>query len=330
MKYKSYAPVIIPTLNRCEHFKRCLESLETCTGAEYTDVYVALDFPPSEKYIDGWKKNDEYLSFKQGNNKFRNLIVIRRERNYGVCHKDSNMSVLLRDIQNKYDYYILSEDDNEFSPSFLEYMNACFNRFADDSRIAGICGYNFPNPISDNYKNNFYVTKRFCAWGNGSWTKKRKMIEKYYDLQYLRNIIRDKESYKKLRLNFPRGISLIYSMLKRGKLHGDAIYEIYANLEDKYFIMPTVSKVRNYGNDGTGVHSLKVNVEQNLIYVNQSIDQSKEFEFTDDIFTVNPFNINEDTGVYTVNLRNMYKQLVMNFDVWLLRHFNFIPKSKYI
>ena len=131
-------------------------------------------------------------------------------------------------------------------------------------------------------------------------------------------------------MNFPRGISLIYSMLKCGKLHGDAIYEIYANLEDKYFILPTVSKVRNYGNDGTGVPSLKVNVEQNLMYVNQSIDLSNEFEFTDDIFTVNPFNIKEDSGVFTVNLRNMYKQLVMNFDVWLLRHFNFIPKSKYI
>ena len=51
-----FAPVIIPTLNRYEHFRKCLESLEACTGAEKTDVYVALDFPPSEKYVEGWKK----------------------------------------------------------------------------------------------------------------------------------------------------------------------------------------------------------------------------------------------------------------------------------
>ncbi len=53
MEITTYAPVLIPTLNRYEHFKRCLESLELCTGADKTDVYVGLDFPPSEKYHKG-------------------------------------------------------------------------------------------------------------------------------------------------------------------------------------------------------------------------------------------------------------------------------------
>ena len=52
-----YAPVIIPTMNRYNHFYACLESLERCTGSEHTDVYVALDYPPSEKYVDGWKED---------------------------------------------------------------------------------------------------------------------------------------------------------------------------------------------------------------------------------------------------------------------------------
>ena len=45
-----YAPVLIPTLNRYEHLKQCLESLSKCSLAEHTEVYIALDFPPSEKY----------------------------------------------------------------------------------------------------------------------------------------------------------------------------------------------------------------------------------------------------------------------------------------
>ena len=44
-----YSPVIITTLNRHEHFRQCLESLERCTDADKTNVYVALDYPPSEK-----------------------------------------------------------------------------------------------------------------------------------------------------------------------------------------------------------------------------------------------------------------------------------------
>ena len=188
MKIKQYAPVIIPTLNRYNHFKRCFESLEKCKGVEYTDVYIALDYPPSEKYIDGWKKIDTYLCKKEQNNNFKHLYVVRRERNYGVGHINSNASVLLNELQKKYDSYILSEDDNEFSKSFLEYMNACFMRFKDDERIIKICGYNFPIQMPSMYKNNFYISKHFCAWGNGAWTKKDKDIVKYQNLDFLRNI----------------------------------------------------------------------------------------------------------------------------------------------
>lgn len=41
----NFAPVIIPTLCRYEHFKECLESLSRCTWAEKTEVYIGLDYP---------------------------------------------------------------------------------------------------------------------------------------------------------------------------------------------------------------------------------------------------------------------------------------------
>ena len=63
-----YAPVCIVTLNRYEHFRKCLESLEQCTGANKTEVFVSLDYPPSEKYIEGWKKTDAFLAQKEQNN----------------------------------------------------------------------------------------------------------------------------------------------------------------------------------------------------------------------------------------------------------------------
>ena len=65
MEIITYAPVLITTLNRYEHFVRCLESLERCTGSENTEVYVALDYPPSEKYKGGWVKISSYLSEKE-------------------------------------------------------------------------------------------------------------------------------------------------------------------------------------------------------------------------------------------------------------------------
>lgn len=45
-----YAPVCIPTLNRYEHLKELIESLQRNPWAQYTDLFIGLDFPPGEKY----------------------------------------------------------------------------------------------------------------------------------------------------------------------------------------------------------------------------------------------------------------------------------------
>ena len=43
------APVIIPTLCRYDHFKRLMESLNKCTWADKTDVYIGLDYPAKRR-----------------------------------------------------------------------------------------------------------------------------------------------------------------------------------------------------------------------------------------------------------------------------------------
>lgn len=328
MEIKTYAPVIIPTLNRYEHFKRCLESLEKCTGADKTDVYVALDYPPSEKYVEGWRMIDAYLAVKEKQNGFNSLIVYRRKENYFLSGK-GNIKSTIKDLPSDIDCYIISEDDNEFAPSFLSYMNACLFRFANDDRIVRVCGYNFPMEINKIYKNNFYISKRFCAWGNGGWKHKDVAYEKYKTLDYLKKVICDDSMYKRLKMVYPRGLYLIHSMLKLNKIHGDAVLEIYAWLNDKYFVLPTITKVRNYGNDGTGVHSLRMDVKKNNLYSKQAMDLNKDFCFTNDIFTCEHIFV-DDNYRDRLSLRVIYKSFVVKFDLWLLRHFNYIPKSKYI
>ena len=78
-----YAPVLIPTLNRYEHLRQCLESLSKCTLAEETEVYIALDYPPSDKYVEGWQKTRGYL-YSIGNMNFKKIHLIERTENYGT------------------------------------------------------------------------------------------------------------------------------------------------------------------------------------------------------------------------------------------------------
>ncbi len=131
-----FAPVIIPTLCRFEHLKRCLESLERCKNAEFTDVFIGLDYPPSDKYVDGWQKIDAYLQEKEVNNGFSHLFIKRREKNIGAVR---NFAELRKEVAD-YGFFIFTEDDNEFSPCFLDYMNQNLRLYKDDQSIFRICG----------------------------------------------------------------------------------------------------------------------------------------------------------------------------------------------
>ena len=50
-------PIIIPTLCRYEHFARCIESLKENKYAQYTDIYIGIDYPITEEQRDDNRRN---------------------------------------------------------------------------------------------------------------------------------------------------------------------------------------------------------------------------------------------------------------------------------
>lgn len=250
MEIKQYAPVIIPTLNRYDSFKRCLESLEKCTGADMTEVHIALDYPPSDKYVDGWKKIDRYLAEKENQNGFKSLIVYRRKENYYFSGK-GNATSIINELSKTQDRYILSEDDNEFSPCFLEFMNWGLERYKDKPNIISICGYN-EIPI-DNYNQNIFIDTWYSSWGVGHWVKKwDQLIATVANEDYSRRFLRDMP----ITTIFKRDIwlaSTIVSSVTSKTYYWDSLpyrFKSYPLLT----IHPTISMVRNWGQDGSGQH----------------------------------------------------------------------------
>lgn len=330
MKTKmQYAPVVIPTLNRFKHFKSCLESLEKCTLAEHTNVYIALDYPPSKKYRSGWEKVKNYINKKEQDNLFKKLIIVKRDRNYGMNYPNGNSRTMITDLQIKYDRYIFSEDDNIFSPNFLIYMNKGLEKFKDDNRISFICGYNYPAEFPESYKNNFFISKHSSPWGYGTWFAKEEHCKKYYNLDFLRAIIRDKVSLQRLMKHNPSTVYSIINMLKHNKVFEDSCKGTFSCFEDKYSIFPTISKVKNIGVDGTGVNATSKNNKLRDYFLTQLVDKEHKFEFSDDIFTYEPVHINRYSPPRYI-IKESFKKLILRFDLFLLRHFNFVPKSKYI
>lgn len=297
---KAAAPVCIPTLNRYDHFKRCLESLESCTLAEMTDVYVGLDYPPSEKYVEGWERIDAYLVEKEKNNRFRNFYVRRRDHNCGVGGNTSNAALLRNEVEAVNDYYIFSEDDNEFSPNFLVYMNQALEKYKDDSRIMAICGYNYPVDMSG-YPNNIYASHEYSAWGIGRWTAK----EQLFSREDIKSLLHSPRAVLKLMKKRPGIIMTLIDMLDKNALWGDTCRVALAYVNDKYTIAPALSMVRNHGHDGSGVHC-----RSSDSFIDQAIDINNCFELDEiDIKQPNIKGLHDYFKISTYSFIRMLKWL---------------------
>lgn len=267
MQFGNYAPVIIPTLNRYEHLKRCVESLSHCTHADKTELIIGLDYPPSEKYEDGWKMIRGYLPTLTG---FKKVTVLNREKNIGAV---ANMNALIDYACQTYDYFIFTEDDNEFSPCFLDYVNKALIKYWDDERVTAICGFSYPVDMSG-YEKNVYFHHDQSAWGLAKW--KHKQLLKPED--YLQKISRSFKKRWKVFWHDSRLYYLLIAMLSKRVFWDDAVNGIRNLIEDKYVLYPTVSMCRNHGLDGTGLHS---GVSRKDLFLNQAIEEQAVFDIDD-------------------------------------------------
>ena len=254
MNTTKYAPVLIPTLNRYVHFKLCIESLEKCKGAEHTDVYVALDYPPSDKYVDDWKKVDAYLQEKEKTNGFKSLIVHRRKENYFFSGR-GNLESLIKDLPTDVDCYILSEDDNEFSPCFLDYMNQNLQKYKEDESIFCICGYLSMKDSCDSRIYSQFKSERYVAWGIGCWKDKYQDFLSFYNKTKVLDFVNSTKVQKYYKDDKRESIlASIVAIANGAPLLGDVVLGAYMRYKDMYCILPTKSMVRNHGWDGSGSH----------------------------------------------------------------------------
>lgn len=285
-----YAPVIIPTLCRYEHFVRCIESLKKNTWAKYTDVYIGLDYPAKELHKNGYEKINEYI--KQGFREFKSFTVFIREKNYGASY---NTQAMKKHCFEKYDRYIYLEDDIECSPNFIEYMDLMLDKYENDDSVVAVSGYSAPIDLI--YQKNAGAIKQQLqanTWGIGTWKNKIIEIEKYLSRSSLEK--RFVETYQSGRLQHMTDwaikdyINMVAHGVSRNSLLKqltDVSVRIMLTVENKYIIIPVVSKTRNLGFDGSGLYCPEVIASANDVcitsvkydYEHQPIDESAGNEF---------------------------------------------------
>lgn len=285
-----YAPMMIPTLCRANHFIRCIESLKRNLWAQYTDVYIALDYPAKKEHWRGHQQICKYLEVSDFSC-FASFNIIRRDVNYGSSRNSSDLREYL--FRN-YDCIIRTDDDVEFSPNFLEYMNKALEQFKNDDRVIAVSGYSYPVQWDIDEKSNTML-ENFVApmWGTGFWREKFRYLQEYLErgglvIDFEKTLTSKK--YKKL--TKAGWCDYAFSITGRHPYDtmicrmADVSMRIYLAVKDKYIVSPAISKSRNWGFDGSGVYcqniigNRKGNCARNYLYAKQPIDDEETFEIS--------------------------------------------------
>lgn len=280
-----YAPIYIPTLCRDRHFILGVESLKKNGWAKYTDVYIALDYPAKESHWEGYRKICEYLD--NGDfSAFASFNVIKRTRNIGSL---ANIDYTRDMLMEKYNRWIMAEDDIEFAPVFLEYMNKCLDYYESDPDVFAVNGYVYP--VSYSHSEGSNVIKQYATvseWGIGYWKKKYLKAQHKLENGFLRKSFRMADQSGILEnMVKSRRYDYIYYALSG---NDDPLYThmtdvsmgIYCNLTQKCVISPIISKTRNHGFDGTGLYCGKIENPTGK----HSMDLDYEFQDMDDAETI--------------------------------------------
>lgn len=280
-----YAPVLITTLCRFDHFTNCIESLKCNTWAQFTDVFIGLDYPLKDVHKDGYLKICKYLESSDFS-MFHSFNVIKREKNYGALKNSLDLKIK---ISEKYDRFIMAEDDICFSPNFIEYMDKCLDKFADDDTVIGVNGYSYPL----NYKvsedaNVFFQNATFSAWGCGFWTKKYFAIKEQLSQGFLfNNFDKSKKNGTLRKLIKGRYYDYMYHALTGFNEYfnsmSDMALGVYMSFVNMKVVSPVLTKTINRGFDGSGVccqDIKKIDNKSSITYnyIEQPIDNEKTFD----------------------------------------------------
>ncbi len=240
------APVVLFVFNRPWHTRRTMTSLLRDPLAAESNLVIFSDGPRVDSDATKVASVRDYLARIDG---FKSVALVNRDRNFGLS--ESVISGVTQVIQ-QHGRAIVVEDDLEFAPSFLTYMNEALIRYHDDQRIFSLGGYTPPVVIPPDYSEDFFLSYRCCTWGWATWRDRWDSVD--WQCRDVNSMFRDQRMIDL----FNQGGNDMYDMLRAqlaGKIDSWGIRWDYAHFKNKAFCFrPVRTLVKTNGMDGTGIH----------------------------------------------------------------------------
>ncbi|GAB4050345.1 glycosyltransferase family protein [Spirosoma litoris] len=240
-----YAPVLLFAYKRPVELQETLRALQANHLASQSDLYIFVDAP---KRPDDVAKVNEVHKLLDAVSGFRTI-----HRDYAKSNIGCADSIIrgVSHVLSKHPTAIIVEDDLITAPNFLDFMNQCLVKYADNKRIYSIAGYTLPFSQPAQYTSDTYTIPRHSPWGWATWADRWQSID--WDMKDYPEFARDRQQQKA----FMQGGSDLVGMLRdqmEGRSDAWDIRFCYNRFKGNGLsIYPTKSKVQNigFGKDAT-------------------------------------------------------------------------------
>ena len=247
MKVVNYAPIIVFAYNRLGNLTKTIDTLVKAEGVEKTDLFIWCDGNKSDQ--DKFKVEEvrKYVRQYKNISRFRTVTINESPTNKGLA---SSVISGVSSVLEKYSKVIVVEDDLLVSADFIEYMNEALMFYEKDQRIFSIGGWTPDLPFLEKYDKDIIISNRFECWGWGIWKDRWETIVWDYD----RYSMASRNEIKCLSTAGRDLKGMFYSYLD-GKIDSWAVRAAcHLIWNNKYVVVPSKSKVKNIGLDGSGTN----------------------------------------------------------------------------
>ena len=286
-----FSPVVIFCYNRSIQLQETLEHLKKNKLSIHSEFIIFQDGAKKVNDIEHQKVSRLIESFEIGKEK----VIIKRAQNVGLY---GSITSGLNEVFEKYDKAIIIEDDIIVSPSFLDYMNYCLNKFQNNPQIGTISGFSYKMPFD---LPKYYFLKGANPWGWATWKDRWNLFEG--DAHKLENEIRKHRN--KEEWDYGNNLQMLRDQID-GKISSWLIcWHTSLFLKNKITLFPSHSLVHNAGFDGSGTHSKnKVNFRKIITEIDQLKQKFNEKEI-DELKVEIDQSITNRVRSFYYNLRNI-------------------------
>lgn len=248
MNVMQKAPVVVFVYKRLDKTKKCLEALEENHGAEETEVFIFSDGAKGTEDRNAVQEVRDFLEWYEKKHSFKSLTVCLRETNWGLAR---SIIYGVTEIISQYGKAIVVEDDLITSRDFLDFLNGALEYYADSKKIGEISAFTYPLKGLETYEEDIYITRKADCWGWATWKDRWELADwemKSYPIYRKKGMQKEFEKLQK-------GIHKMLRMQMKGELDSWAVRWCYSLfMKEMLTVYPKVSRTRNIGFDGSGVH----------------------------------------------------------------------------